>query len=83
MNTIRVPNAGESLERLRECLPVQRRDYSLTRPLAELGLDSLDTVEFLCAVHAEFGVRLQEQDFHPGQTLEGLLAAITKRREQS
>ena len=36
----------------------------------------MDTVELLCVVHEEFGLRLTEDDFHPGQTVGGLLAAI-------
>jgi acyl carrier protein len=67
-------------ERLRLCLP------RLTAPLAnesttlgELALDSMDTVEFLCAVHLEFGVRLTESEFHSQQTIGGLLAAIASR----
>ena len=44
--------------------------------IADLGLDSLDTVELLCVVHEEFGVRLTESDFFLEQTMAGLLAAI-------
>jgi acyl carrier protein len=70
-------------ERLRLCLP------RLTAPLAddsttlgELALDSMDTVEFLCAVHLEFGVRLTESEFHPQQTIGGLLTTIARRSKQ-
>ena len=84
MNTKQLPaEAGDSLARLRQCLPVPWRNFPANRPLVELGLDSLDTVEFLCTVHVEFGIRLREEDFSPGQTLEGLHAAILQRKEQS
>jgi acyl carrier protein len=67
-------------ERLRLCLPrltAQLADDSTT--LGELALDSMDTVELLCAVHLEFGVRLTESEFHPQQTIGGLLATIASR----
>jgi acyl carrier protein len=62
--------------RLQLCLP---NLAIFDRPeirLAELGLDSMDTVELLCVIHEEFGIRLTECDFHPAQTVGGLLAAI-------
>lgn len=71
------------VERLRLCLPrltTHLTDASTT--LGELGLDSMDTVEFLCAVHLEFGVRLTESEFHPRQTIGGLLAVIASRTSQ-
>lgn len=84
MNTKQLPaEASDSLARLRQCLPAQWRNFPANRSLVELGLDSLDTVEFLCTVHVEFGIRLREEDFCPGQSLEGLHAAIVQRREQS
>jgi acyl carrier protein len=67
-------------ERLRLCLPrlaSQFADESIT--LGALALDSMDTVEFLCVVHEEFGVRLTESEFHPQQTLGGLLSHIAHR----
>jgi acyl carrier protein len=83
MNNTRWPTAtSDQIARLRQCLPAHRREFPTEQPLAELGLDSLDTVEFLCTVHAEFGVRLREEDFGPGQTLAGLLMAIVRRKEQ-
>jgi acyl carrier protein len=64
-------------ERLRLCLPrlaPQLADESA--PLADLALDSIDSVELLCVIHEEFGVRLTESEFHPRQTIGGLLAHI-------
>ena len=63
-------------ERLQLCLPNLATFHQPERRLAELGLDSMDTVELLCVIHEEFGVRLTESDFHPAQTVGGLLAAI-------
>lgn len=71
------------VERLQLCLPrltTHLADESTT--LAELALDSMDTVEFLCAVHLEFGVRLTESEFHPQQTIGGLLTTIVRRSSQ-
>jgi acyl carrier protein len=71
------------VERLQLCLPrltAQLTDESTK--LGELALDSMDTVEFLCAVHLEFGVRLTESEFHPQQTIGGLLTTIVRRSSQ-
>jgi hypothetical protein len=43
----------------------------------------MDTVEFLCAIHAEFGVRLTEAEFRPQQTIRGLIAIISARTQTS
>lgn len=64
---------------LRCCLPRFSGDWPLDTPVQELALDSMDTVELLCVIHAEFGVRLTEAEFHPHQTLRGLLAVIESR----
>jgi acyl carrier protein len=64
-------------ERLQLCLPGRvPLDPESTVRIADLGLDSLDTVELLCVISEEFGVRLTESDFHPNQTIRGLLAAV-------
>jgi len=74
------PENLPSLERLRRCLPHTAVGADTRTPIASLGFDSLDTVEFLCAVHEEFGVRLTNDDFPPEQTLSGLLTRITQPR---
>jgi len=66
-------------ERLRLCLP--RLAVHLENEASTVGawpFDSMDTVEFLCVVHEEFGVRLTEREFHPQQTIGGLLTAIAQ-----
>ena len=68
------------LERLRDCLPHAASGADTSAPISSLGFDSLDNVEFLCAVHEEFGVRLTNEDFPPEQTLAGLLTRITQQR---
>lgn len=81
MNTLE-SNTKPIAERLQLCLPrlaSQFADESAT--LGSLALDSMDTVEFLCVVHEEFGVRLTESEFHPQQTLGGLLASIAHRAQ--
>jgi acyl carrier protein len=62
--------------RLQRCLPDFPINGNLERHIAELGLDSMDTVELLCAINEEFGVRLTDADFNAEQTLGGLLAAV-------
>ena len=68
------------IERLRACLPHTAAGADDCTPIASLGFDSLDTVEFLCAVHEEFGVRLTTSDFPSDQTLSGLLTRITQQQ---
>ncbi|HEY3901876.1 MAG TPA: phosphopantetheine-binding protein [Chthoniobacter sp.] len=66
-------------KRLQLCLP--RLAPQLTNPfapLAELALDSIDTVELLCVIHDEFCVRLTESEFNPRQTVGGLLSLIAR-----
>jgi acyl carrier protein len=75
--------SGDLMTRLRLCLPPPRREVSDQVPLSQLGLDSLDTVEFLCTVHAEFGIRLREEDIQPEQSLQGLCDVIQKRRNDA
>lgn len=65
--------------RLGLCLPRLARELHPASRVADLALDSMDTVELLCVIHAEFGVRLTEEEFHPGQTIGGLLTAISQK----
>jgi acyl carrier protein len=69
----------EVAERLHLCLsrlPLAENPHAR---IAELGLDSMDIVELLCVIHEEFGIRLSESDFHPAQTIDGLVSAITAK----
>jgi acyl carrier protein len=68
-------------EHLQLCLPNLAAFRRPEDRLADLGLDSMDTVELLCVIHEEFGVRLTESEFHPGQTIGGLLAAIAAQAQ--
>lgn len=51
-----------------------------TRPLHELGVDSMSLVELLVAIEREFGVRLMEAKLAAEdlRTLQGLAAAIQR-----
>ena len=79
MNTTSPCTTSEVAERLQLCLPRLTLNQSPGTRIAELALDSMDTVELLCVVHEEFGVRLAESDFHPAQTIGGLLATIAHK----
>lgn len=68
--------------RLGLCLPRLARELQPGSRVADLALDSMDTVELLCVIHEEFGVRLTEEEFHSGQTIGGLLTAISNRTAQ-
>lgn len=69
-------NTKEISARLDICLPRLAGRLLPSARLSDLALDSLDTVELLCVIHEEFGVRLTEDEFHPEQTVAGLLATI-------
>jgi acyl carrier protein len=77
MNTTISTNASIA-ERLQLCLPRLPLSQSPNARVADLGLDSMDTVELLCVIREEFGVRLTETDFHAHQTIDGLLGAIAR-----
>jgi acyl carrier protein len=76
------PDISAPLNRLRRCLPAASAAANPQATLDSLGFDSLDTVEFLCAVHEEFGVRLTNDDLFPGQSVHRLLARITARSRE-
>ena len=80
MNTI--TNNPNIAERLQLCLPRLADTWRGDLRFADLALDSMDTVELLCVVHEEFGVRLTESDLFPEQTLNGLLNAISRLSNQ-
>jgi len=71
-------------QRLRLCLPrFATRLAGEPGTVGDLELDSMDTVELLCVVHEEFGVRLTEREFHPQQTIDALLTHIAQRANES
>jgi acyl carrier protein len=49
------------------------------RPLRACGLDSLEFVDLLCAIEAEFRVRLNNEDLKPETTVDDLVALIATR----
>jgi acyl carrier protein len=71
-------NTAEITARLGLCLPRLAPRLRPSARISELELDIMDTVELLCVIHEEFGVRLTEDEFRPDQTVDGLLATITK-----
>jgi len=73
-------NTQEVSARIGLCLPrLAPRLHSSSATLSDLSLDSLDAVELLCVIHEEFGVRLKDSEFHPEQTVDGMLSAIAER----
>ncbi|MBL9154957.1 MAG: hypothetical protein JNK37_20920 [Verrucomicrobiales bacterium] len=72
-------NTKEILDHLRHCLPRLAPQFRAETPLHELGLDSMDTVELLCAIHEEFGVRIAESEFSPTMTLDTLTGVIAQK----
>ncbi|MDZ4288533.1 MAG: acyl carrier protein [Prosthecobacter sp.] len=72
-------NAQDILQHLQLCLPKLSPFLREDARLRELGLDSMDTVELLCVVHEEFGVRLTEAEFQPHHRLADVLAVIATR----
>ena len=71
------------LHQLQLCLPRLAGSLREDLRLQELGLDSMETVELLCVVHEEFGVRLTEAEFQPQHRLGQILAAIALKATSS
>jgi acyl carrier protein len=67
------------LSRLQQRLPRFGGHLDPDVALRELGLDSMDTVELLCAIHEEFGVSLTQTEFQPDATLHDLAALIAAK----
>ena len=71
--------SAEVLDRLRSCLPARLRGIRPETPIASLELDSLDRVEFLCAMDTEFNVSLTLEEFESVAT-SGDLAALIQHK---
>jgi acyl carrier protein len=59
--------------------------HTISQPdqtLANLGLDSIDLVELLCAIESEFDVRLNDEDLQGDVTIARLVAVIDTRRHK-
>jgi acyl carrier protein len=68
----------EVLDRLRRRLPGPLRGAQPETLLADLPIDSLDTVELLCLIDDEFHVRVGEVEFQAFRTV-GDLADLVAR----
>ncbi len=68
------------LARLHRVCPALATRLDPDRPLRACGLDSLEFVDLLCAVEAEFSVRLGTDELRPETTLRDLAALIATRR---
>lgn len=72
-------NPQHVIHRLRLCLPRLAPLLREDMPISELGLDSMDFVELLCAIHEEFGVRLNEVDLTASSNLTTLAGRISQK----
>ena len=68
------------LARLRVVCPALAARLEPGRALSACGFDSLEFVDLLCAIEAEFRVRLSVADLGPEFTVADLLALIVVRR---
>jgi acyl carrier protein len=71
-----------ALHLLGEIAPEARRhDLSPDEPLCDaLGLDSLDVLNFVIAVHETFGIDVPESDYPRLGTLRGCVDYLTRPR---
>jgi acyl carrier protein len=67
------------LSRLQQRLPRFGEKLNADVPLRELGLDSMDTVELLCAIHEEFQVSLSQAEFEPDASLRDIAVLIAAK----
>ena len=77
------PNPESVLIELRKNCPLLARSLRMESTVSELCLDSMDTVELLCAVHERFGVRLSESEFQPSHTIGNVCRAIALKIHQT
>lgn len=79
---IRPPNIERLLTKL--ILPhlpnhMSRRDiHSGSRLMDDLGLDSLDLVEFTMAIEAEFGIEIDDETAETVRTMSDAIKLVTK-----
>jgi acyl carrier protein len=79
MNTTEWTTASVA-DRLRLCMPrLAPQLENESDSLGDLALDSMDTVELLCVIHEEFGVRLTEDEFNLRQAIGALMTQITQK----
>ena len=67
------------LQRLRARLPGPMRGAAMETPLGDLPIDSLDTVELLCLLDDEFGVRLDDGEFQRLRTVGHIAEVVADR----
>jgi acyl carrier protein len=73
------PLTGEDvLRRLRSRLPGPMRAAGTDTLLADLPIDSLDTVELLCLIDDEFGVRFEQGQFQGFRTVGDLTDVVAR-----
>ncbi len=70
------------LERLRRRLPGAMRSARVDTLLTDLPIDSLDTVELLCLIDDEFGVRFEEGQFQRFRTVGDLADVVARSTAQ-
>jgi len=68
------------LQRLSKALP-QGSQLSLESRFDQIGVDSIDLVELLVVVDAEYGVRITQDDFAELVTLGDLTRLVLQRRK--
>lgn len=70
------------LGRLRTRLPGPMRDARTDTLLMDLPIDSLDTVELLCLIDDEFGVRFEQAQFQGFRTVGDLAEVVARTTTQ-
>lgn len=60
---------------------VLRDDADYTRPLKEIGIDSLDTMSILLSVQERFQIEIPDADVDGLKTLSDVLAYVAKAME--
>jgi acyl carrier protein len=74
-----IPSAEEVRRHLAARLSFVHGDLAADRPLNELKLDSLDTLELLMVIDELYGVRLSTDDFRGASTIGDLAEQIAGR----
>jgi acyl carrier protein len=69
----------EIMALMKRCWPHLTTDIRPEKKLREIGLDSLDYVEFLTEIDSVFGVRLGVDEFERLETVEDLCALVAQK----
>lgn len=72
-----------SFEKVRDVivdqLGLNESEIELSTTTAELEMDSLDSIELIMAIEAEFGIDIDDNELEPITTVQGIVDLVTEK----